>query len=91
MAKTATGLSENPGSTDDLVRDLEDSGYPVDGAREQLIRQPDGLSAVTGKVVAAPVQTDRAEKSCATPGADKSTSASDVAEQDNAAGIARAS
>ena len=38
MAKTAAGLSENPGSTDDLVRDLEDSGYPVDGSREQFIR-----------------------------------------------------
>lgn len=91
MAKTAAGLSENPGSTDDLVRDLEDSGYPVDGATEQLIRQPDGLPAVMGRVVAAPVQTDRAEKICPRPIADKGTSGGDVAEQDNAAGIARAS
>jgi len=41
MARTASGVFENPGSTDDLVRDLEDSGYPVDGSREQFIRQPD--------------------------------------------------
>ena len=44
MAKTAVGLFENPGSADQLVRDLEDSGYPVDGSREQFIRRPDGLS-----------------------------------------------
>jgi hypothetical protein len=82
---------ENPGSTDDLVRDLEDSGYPVDGSREQFIRQPDGLSVATGTVVAAPVQPDRAEKSCATPSEDKSTSGGDVAERGNAAGIPRTS
>jgi len=41
MAKL--GLFENPDSNDELVRDLEDSGYPVDGSREQFIRQPDGL------------------------------------------------
>ena len=44
VAKTSAGLSENPGSTDDLVRVLEDSGYPVDGSREQFIPQPDVLS-----------------------------------------------
>ena len=59
MARTATDLSENPGSNDELVRDLEDSGYPVDGAREQFILQPDGLAAATSERVAAPVQLDK--------------------------------
>jgi hypothetical protein len=44
MEKTAVGLLENPGSADELVRDLENGGYPVDGSREQFIRRPDGLS-----------------------------------------------
>jgi hypothetical protein len=44
MTKTAAGLSENPDSTDELVRDLEESGYPVDGATEKFVPQPDGLS-----------------------------------------------
>ena len=80
MAKTSAGLSENPGSTDDLVRDLEDSGYPVDGAREQFIRQPDGLS----------VELDQhsTQRTCATSSDDRATTGGDVAEQDNAAGIA---
>jgi hypothetical protein len=37
MTKTAAGFSENPdstNSTDNLVRDLEESGYPVDGSTE---------------------------------------------------------
>ncbi|MFZ3187141.1 MAG: hypothetical protein WBW02_03220 [Candidatus Sulfotelmatobacter sp.] len=81
MAKTAAGVSENPGSTDDLVRDLEDSGYPVDGSREQLIRQPEGLS----------VELDQhsTQRTCSTPSDDRATTTGgDVAEQDNAAGIA---
>jgi hypothetical protein len=45
MTKTAAGLSENPDSTEELVRDLEESGYPVDGATEQFVPQPDGLAA----------------------------------------------
>jgi len=40
MTKTAAGLSENPDSTDELVRDLEESGYPVDGSTEQFVPQP---------------------------------------------------
>ena len=51
-------LFENPGSNDELVRDLEDSGYPVDGSREQFIRQPDGLAVATNELVATPVQLD---------------------------------
>jgi len=90
VARTAAGLSENPGSTDDLVRDLEDSGYPVDGSREQFIRQPDGLSVATGGLAAAPVELDKrsAQRTCATPSDDRGTTGGDVAEQDNAAGIA---
>lgn len=40
MTKTATGPSENPDSTDELVRDIEESGYSVDGATEQFVQQP---------------------------------------------------
>lgn len=89
MAKTAGGLSENPGSTADLVRDLEDSGYPVDGSREQFIRQQDGLSVATGGLAAAPVELDKrsAQKTCATPSDERWTTGGDLAEQGNAAGI----
>jgi hypothetical protein len=44
MTETAVSLSENPGSTDELVRDLEESGYPVDGSTEQFVPQPASLS-----------------------------------------------
>jgi hypothetical protein len=91
MAKPSVDLSENPGSTDDLVLDLEDSGYPVDGSREQFIRQPDGLSVATGRVAAGPAQPDRAQKSCATLSENKSTSGGEVPKRGNAASIARAS
>ncbi len=33
MAKTAVGLFENPGSVDDVVRDLEASGFPREDVR----------------------------------------------------------
>jgi hypothetical protein len=58
-AKTTTGPFENPGSTDELVRNLEGSGYPVDGSREQLIHQPDGLSVAAGGLAAAPLEFDK--------------------------------
>ena len=45
MTKTEAGFCENPDSTDNLVRDLEESGYPVDGAKEQFAPQPDSLTA----------------------------------------------
>jgi len=45
MTKLAAGFSENRDSTDNLVRDLEESGYPVDGAKEQFAPQPDSLTA----------------------------------------------
>ena len=44
MTKTAAGFSENPDSTDNLVRDLEESGYPVDGETAQFAPQPDSLT-----------------------------------------------
>lgn len=66
--ETAVGPFENRGSTDELARDLEDSGYPVDGSREEFIRRPDGLSVATGKLVVAPVQLHkgREQRTCAT-------------------------
>ena len=47
MARTTDGFFENPGPVDEVVRDLEDSGYPVDGSTEELIRRPGGLSVAT--------------------------------------------
>ena len=43
--KTAAGFCENPDATDNLVRDLEESDCPVDGAKEQFVPQPDSLTA----------------------------------------------
>jgi hypothetical protein len=79
-AKTAVGPFENRGSTDELVRDLEDSGYPVDGSREEFIRRPDGLSVATGGLVAASVQLDKSseQRTCATPSEERSRSNGDA-------------
>jgi hypothetical protein len=44
MTETAVSLSGNPDSTDGLVRELEESGYPVDGSTEQFVPQPASLS-----------------------------------------------
>lgn len=57
MTKTEAGFCENPDSTDSLVRDLEESGYPVDGAKEQFAPQPDSLTA----------ESDRSESPLAQP------------------------
>ena len=80
MAKPAVDLSENPGSTDELVRDLEDSGYPVDGSRERSIRQADGLSGATGEFVTASVRPENTstQRITATRGEDKNRSDGDV-------------
>jgi hypothetical protein len=93
MAKTATDLPEDPGSADELVRVLEESGYPVDGARGQFIPQPGGLAAATGEGGAAPVQPDKggAKSIRATPSEDEGRSAGDAASQGNAANSTRAS
>ena len=68
-AETAVGSFEDRGSADELARDLEDSGYPVDGSREGFIRRPDGLSVATGGLLVAPVQLDKSgeQRTCATP------------------------
>jgi hypothetical protein len=58
MKTAAASFSENPDSTDDLVRDLEDSGYPVDGATEQFVPQPDGLALESEKPGFPPVQPE---------------------------------
>ena len=80
MAKPAVDLSENPGSTDELVRDLEDSGYPVDDSREQSMRQPDDLSGATAEFVTASVRPEKAstQRIKATRGEDKTRSDGDV-------------
>ena len=90
-AKTAVSPFEDRGSADELVRDLEDSGYPVGGSREQFIRQPDGLAAATSELVAAPVQLDKgsAQRIRATPSEDESRSDGDVPNQGNAADSTR--
>ena len=79
-AKTAVSPFEDRGSADELVRDLEDSGYPVDGSREEFIRRPDGLSVATGGLVAAPVQLDKGseQRTGATPSEERSRSNGDA-------------
>ncbi len=72
MTTTATSFSENRDSTGDLVRDLEDSGYPVDGATGQFVPQLDGLALASGKPGFPPVQPDSAHKTTA-PTGNKST------------------
>ena len=68
-AEMAVGPFESRGSADELARDIEDSGYPVDGSREEFIRRPDGLPVATGELVVAPVQLDKGseQRTCATP------------------------
>ena len=78
MTKTAAGLSENPDSTDELVRDLEESGYPVDGSTEQFVPPPDGLTVE--RTGFPPVQLDNAQAISITPTENKSTSRGDVDE-----------
>jgi len=62
MTKTAAGFSKNPDSTDDLVRDLEESGYPVDGSTEQFVPQPDDLAVKSDGPGFPPAQPDGAHK-----------------------------
>jgi len=67
MTKTAAGFSENPDSADDLVRDLEESGYPVDGSTEQFVPQPDGLTVKSDRPGFPPAQPDGAHKISSAP------------------------
>lgn len=62
MTKTAAGFSENPDSTDNLVRDLEESGYPVDGETAQFAPQPDSLTVESDRPGPAPAKPGGAHK-----------------------------
>jgi hypothetical protein len=86
MTKVAAGPSENPDSNAELVRDIEESGYPVDGATEQFVPQPDGLSVERPGFPS--VQVDNAQSISITPTENKSTSRGDVDEQGHGADIA---
>ena len=81
MARTVDGLPENPDSGDELVRALEDSGYPVDGAEEPFIRQPDDPFVATDGTIATPVGLGTVRKRCTVSGEDRATGGGDVAEQ----------
>ncbi len=65
MTKTAAESSNNPDSTDELVRDLEETGYPVDGSTEQFVSQPDSLSVERPGLP--PVQPDNGHGKSTTP------------------------
>lgn len=81
MTIKAAGFSENPESTDDLVRDLEESGYPVDGATEPFVPQPDGLALESERLGFPPVPRDSAHEISTAPSENKSASRADVEEQ----------
>ena len=81
MARTAVGTFENPGSVDEVVREIEDSGYPVDGATREFIRQPDDPSAATDGSEADSFKLDRAQKKCDVLIEDSGTSGGDGTEQ----------
>jgi hypothetical protein len=81
MTKTAAGFSENPESTDELVRDLDESGYPVDGSTEQFVPRPDGLSVDSDRPEFHPEQFDSAQTISTTPTENKGTSRGEVDEQ----------
>lgn len=88
MTKTAAGLSENPDSTDELVRDLEESGYPVDGATELFVPQPDGLALESERPGFPPVLRDSAHEISTAPSEHKSANRGGVDEQRHAANVA---
>jgi len=86
MARTAVESLENLDSDDDVVRDLEDSGYPVDGATREFIRQPEDLFATAGPV-APPAQLDSMEETGAIQSEDRGRAASDVPAHASAAEV----
>ena len=53
MARAADSLFKNPDRADEALRALEDSGYPVDGASESYMPQPDASFITMGSAVAA--------------------------------------
>ncbi len=65
MTKTAAESSRDPDSTDELVHDLEESGYPVDGLTERFVPQPDSLSVERPGLP--PVQLDNGHGKSTTP------------------------
>ena len=81
MTKTEAGFCENPDSTDNLVRDLEESGYPVDGAKEQFAPQPDSLTAESDRSGSPPAQPDGPRKQYPLPQPKKKHKRGDVDEQ----------
>ena len=81
MSKTRTGPSENPDSTDELVRDIEESDYPVDGSTEQFVPRSDGLAVESDRPEFHPEQFDSAQTISTTPSEDKSTSRGEVDKQ----------
>ena len=80
MTRTRTGPSENPDSTDELVRDLEESGYPVDGSTGQFVPRSDGLSVESDRPEFPPEQFDSVQTTSTTPSENKSTSRGEVEE-----------
>jgi hypothetical protein len=89
MTKMASALSGHPDSTDEFVRDLEESGYPVDGSTQQLVPQSDGLSVGSDRPGFLPVQPDSAQT--ISPAPTESKCCGDVDEQGPATDTARAS
>jgi hypothetical protein len=81
MTRTRTGPSKDPDSTDELVRDLEESGYPVDGSMGQFVPRPGGLSVESDRPEFHPEQFDSAQIISTTPTENKNTSRSEVDEQ----------
>lgn len=80
MTKKAVGFSENPESTDDLVRGLEESGYPVDGATEPFVPQPGGLALKSERPGFPPVLRDSAHEISTAPSENKSANRANVEE-----------
>jgi hypothetical protein len=81
MTRTRTGPSEDPDSTGELVRDLEESGYPVDGSTGQFVPRPGGLSVESDRPELHPEQFDSAQTISTTPSENESTSRGEVDEQ----------
>jgi hypothetical protein len=81
MAGAAVNTFENPGSVDEVIREIEDSGYPVDGATKGFIRQPDDPSVATDASVATSLELDSAQKKCDVPIEDNRTSGGDGTEE----------
>ena len=67
MAKMAVDLFVDPISVEELVRDLEDSGYPVDFSREQVPPESDGLSVPAYALGTVPRRLGSAQTKCAPP------------------------